>query len=219
MIRERIPETDHGIQGEVTVSMYDAMQRGLRDRGWIETTDVIKNGITSGHALEVGHGPGYLGLEWLKQTANTRLTGLDISPDMTSLARKNASEYNLTDRTHYDTGEGSRLPYPDQTFDAVFTNGSMHEWVHPQGVMDEIYRVLKPGGRYYISDLRRDMAAWMRWFLWLGTKPAAIRPYLGSSIDASYTPAELRQIIAATRCSGGSVSSNLVGVAVAGQKG
>ena len=85
MTRTRIPETDQGIQGTVTVAAYDQMQRALRDKGWIETQAIIKSGIQSGQALEIGHGPGYLGLEWLKNTQATRLTGLDISPDMTRL--------------------------------------------------------------------------------------------------------------------------------------
>jgi len=62
MTKQRVSETDHGIVGEFNVSMYDQMQRNLRDRGWIETKALLKSGIARGHALEVGSGPGYLGL-------------------------------------------------------------------------------------------------------------------------------------------------------------
>ena len=218
MVKARIPETDHGIQGEVNVTQYDEMQRHLRDRGWMETADVIKSGITGGHALEIGHGPGYLGLEWLKSTQNSTLTGLDISPDMTALAERNALSYGLHERVQYDTGVGDKLPYPDNTFDAVFTNGSLHEWVNPKGTFDEIYRVLKPGGRYYVSDLRRDMSVFVRWFLWSGTRPKVIRPYLGSSIDAAYTPDELRILLQGTFCKDSVVSGNTIGLSVSGVK-
>ncbi|MHC1782191.1 MAG: class I SAM-dependent methyltransferase [Anaerolineaceae bacterium] len=218
MKKNRIPETDHGIQGEVSVTAYDQMQRNLRDKGWIETDAVIRSAITSGYALEIGHGPGYLGLEWLKNTTDTRLTGLDISPDMTALAGQNARGYGLQDRTDYRQGEGNRLPFPDNTFDAVFTNGSLHEWVDPEGTFEEIHRVLKPGGRYYISDLRRDMPVFMRWFLWLGTKPAFIRPYLFSSIDASYTPDELRLMVERTSLKGAAIGGNSIGSEISGRK-
>jgi ubiquinone/menaquinone biosynthesis C-methylase UbiE len=218
MTRNRIPETDHGIQGDVQVTEYDQMQRNLRDKGWIETGDVIKSGIVQGHALEIGHGPGYLGLEWLKKTKNTRLTGLDISPDMTALAAKNAREYGLEDRTTYDTGKGDRLPYADNTFDAVFTNGSLHEWVNPQGTFEEIYRVVKPGGRFFISDMRRDMSFFVHGFLWLGTQPVSIRPYLNSSINAAYTPVELQQMLQKTALRHGTIAANAIGVIVSGQK-
>jgi ubiquinone/menaquinone biosynthesis C-methylase UbiE len=86
MTRPRVIETDEGIQGEFTVQIYDRMQRKLRDKGWIETKDVINSGITDGLALELGPGPGYLGLEWLKNTSGTTLIGLDISEDMISVA-------------------------------------------------------------------------------------------------------------------------------------
>lgn len=218
MVKTRVPETDCGIQGEVTVATYDQMQRNLRDKGYIETKALLASGITAGHALEIGHGPGYLGLEWLKKTQGTRLTGLDISPDMTALARRNAREYGLSERTVYQGGEGNKLPYEDNTFDAVFTNGSLHEWVDPLGTFNEMVRIIKPGGRFFISDLRRDMSAFMRWFLWLGTKPESIRPYLFSSIDAGYTPVELKEMVTKTTMREATVSGNLVGVSITGVK-
>ena len=73
MTRPRVTETDQGIQGEFTVNLYNQMQRRLRDKGWIETKDIIKSGITKGLALEIGPGPGYLGLEWLKNTQGTSI--------------------------------------------------------------------------------------------------------------------------------------------------
>jgi ubiquinone/menaquinone biosynthesis C-methylase UbiE len=86
MTRPRVPETDQGIQGKLTVAIYDQMQRRLRDKGWMQTKDIIKSGITKGIALEIGPGPGYLGLEWLKNTQGTTIRGIDISADMISIA-------------------------------------------------------------------------------------------------------------------------------------
>ena len=218
MAHERIPETDHGIQGTITVAAYDEMQRHLRDKGWIETQAIIKSGIQSGQALEIGHGPGYLGLEWLKNTRDTRLTGLDISPDMTALAAQNARAYSFENRSHFEGGCGNELPYEDGTFKGVFSSGSLHEWSDPQCTFNEILRVLKPGGRYFISDLRRDMPLFMRWFLWLGTRPACIRPYLLSSIIAAYTPPELREMVKNSDLRDARVEGNLVDVIVSGKK-
>jgi ubiquinone/menaquinone biosynthesis C-methylase UbiE len=218
MTKPRIPETDHGIQGAITVTQYDQMQRGFRDRGWIETPSLLKHGLTNGLALEIGHGPGYLGLEWLKQTTDTRLVGLDISPDMQSLAQRNAQAYGLTARTVYRLGSCDQLPFDDHTFDAVFTNGSLHEWVNPCGAFDEIWRVLKPGGRYFISDLRRDMNGLMQAFLWLSVRPTDMRPGLGTSIGAAYTPVELQTMIAKTCLKEGKITGNMIGVDISGVK-
>ena len=214
----RVPETDRGIQGEVTVAAYDQMQRHLRDMGWIETQALLKSGIRHGQALEIGHGPGYLGLEWLKNTRDTRLTGVDISPDMTALAAQNAGAYGFKNRCHYDEGCGNKLPYAEATFEAVFSNGSLHEWADPEGTFNEIYRVLKPGGLYFISDLRRDMPLFMRWFLWLGCQPASIRPYLLTSIQAAYTVPELKELIEKTHLQDARVTGNLAGLSISGQK-
>jgi SAM-dependent methyltransferase len=212
MVPRRIPETDSGITGEFTCEMYNEMQRRFRDRGWIETKDVLKAGIASGHALEVGPGPGYLGLEWLKATRETRLTGLDISPDMLKVSRRNATEYGLESRSTYVESPGGRMPFDDATFDGVFTNGSLHEWQDPIQVMNEIARVLKPNGRYFISDLRRDMNPMLRWLMWVGCQPNAMRPGLTTSLNASYTPNELKELVIASQLPTPQVRANPVGM-------
>lgn len=86
MVKARQIETDQGIQGEDLVRLYDRMQWHPRDKGWMETEALVAAGITAGRAAELGPGPGYLGLEWLKKTVATTLTGIDISPDMAAPA-------------------------------------------------------------------------------------------------------------------------------------
>jgi ubiquinone/menaquinone biosynthesis C-methylase UbiE len=218
MTKPRIPETGQGIQGVEIVAEYDEMQRSLRDHGWIITKMLVEHGMTKGRALEIGPGPGYLGLEWLKHTTGTALTGLDISPDMQALAKRNARDYGLNGRADYQLGSGERLPFPDGSFDLVFTNGSLHEWANPRATFDEIGRVLAPGGRYLISDLRRDVNPLARAFLWLACRPASMRPGLVSSINASYTAPELSALLRGTRLAGGRIESQFVGHAIYGEK-
>jgi len=218
MAKPRVPETDSGITGEFNVKSYDLMQRTLRDKGWIETKLLIQEGISSGIALEIGPGPGYLGLEWLKKTEGTRLKGLEISEDMIAIAKKNAAEYNLLDRVEYSKGDAQRMPFEDKYFDAVFTNGSLHEWAQPENIMNEVDRVLKPGGRYFISDMRRDMNILARWFLLLFCQPKSMRPGLISSINASYILPEIEIMLPKTRLQGWHARKNLLGIVITGQK-
>jgi ubiquinone/menaquinone biosynthesis C-methylase UbiE len=218
MGKSRVQETDHGIVGEYNVHTYDQMMRKMRDRGWIETDLIIGQGITTGRVLEVGPGPGYIGLEWLKKTEETALVGLDISADMLALARTNAEAYGLADRVEYRGGDARSMPFADESFDAVFSNGSLHEWALPEEILNEVDRVLKPEGRYLISDLRRDMAAPVKWFLWLTTQPMAMRRGLLTSIAACYTLSEACSLLAKTRLPEWHVSQNLLGLTVAGQK-
>ena len=218
MARPRVTETDQGIQGEFTVNIYDQMQRRFRDKGWIETKDIIKSGITKGLALEIGPGPGYLGLEWLKNTQGTTLKGLDISADMISIAERNAEEYGLSDRVEYVHSSGDTMPFDDDTFDAVFTNGSLHEWSKPENTFNEIWRILKKGGRVFISDLRRDMFFLIKWFLWINANPKEIRPGLITSIHAAYTFDELKKLIHGTKLENFMVSGNPIGLKLTGVK-
>ncbi len=219
-MKKRVPETSEGIQGEVTVRAFDLFQKKMRDRGLMETDHIIKAGLRSGHALEVGPGPGYLGLEWLKKTESTRLTGVDISPDMIGVAEKNAGEYGfLNSRANYVRGNADILPFNDNSFDAAFSNGSLHEWENPAAVLNEIVRVLKPSGRLFISDLKRDINIFIRWFMGATTTPKEIRPGLETSINAAYTENELKEILARTTVGHYTIAQSPFGIEITGEKG
>ncbi|MBN2135141.1 MAG: class I SAM-dependent methyltransferase [Acidobacteria bacterium] len=194
------------------------MARRFRDKGWMETKSIIKSGLDSGVALEIGPGPAYLGLEWLRMTEGTKLKGLDISPDMIDIARRNTSEYGLKDRVEFIISDAKNLPFEDNEFDGVFSNGSLHEWGNPVNTFNEIYRVLKPGGRYYISDLRRDINPLLKWFMYFSSKPAEIRPGFLTSVDASYIDEEIKGILSGTKMKDAEVFKNVMGFEIIGQK-
>ena len=137
---------------------------------------------------------------------------------MIALARKNAAAYGLTDRVTYVKGDARKMPFDDRRFDAVFSNGSLHEWAHPVDILSEIGRVLKPGGRYVISDLKRDMNSLMKWFLWINTQPRAMRSGLVTSINASYVLPEIKGVLARTSLPGWQAHQNILGIVVSGQK-
>ena len=217
-IKPRVVETNEGIQGDFNVTIYDKMQRRLRDKGWIETNSIITFGINSGLSLEIGPGPGYLGLEWLKKTKNSYLKCAEISSDMLKIAKINAKEYHLEDRVEYKKGKAEEIPFQDDLFDAVFTNGSLHEWPDPIKAFNEIFRVLKKRGKFFISDLKRDMNLFMVWFLKMNTKPKEIIPGLISSINAAYIKTEIINILNKTSLKDATVSENMIGIQIKGIK-
>lgn len=68
-----------------------------------------------------------------------------------------------------------------------------------------------------ISDLRRDMFTLVRWFLWLNSEPRENRPGF-MTLNAAYTPAELRALIQDTGLAACQVSGNPIGLTLTGVK-
>ena len=216
MTKPRVIETNVGIQGTLTVEMYDQFARGMRDKGWNNVDAFLASGITDGNVLEIGPGPGYVGLEWLKKSEDGVLTALEISPEMIRLAEKNAREYGLAERVTYQEGNALGMPFQDASFDAVFSNGSLHEWENPVLVFTEIARVLKPGGRFCVADMRRNVNPLLAWFIGSSTKPKQIRPGFWTSLHAAYTKAELEQIVNQTPLTDVIVAEAFFGLCVSG---
>ncbi len=218
MIRPRVAETGEGIQGEMDVRMFDEAKRMMRDKGWLETNEVIKAGIDKGSVLEIGSGPDYLGLEWLKKTEKTRLIGLEISANMIKVAQRNAGEYGLEARIKYILGDAHKIPFKDDEFDGVFSCESLHEWVEPRLIFSEIYRVLKPGGKFFVGDLRRDINPLMIFLMKLMVRSREMKDGLISSINSAYTAKEIESILAKTEIKSYRIQRNLIGLGIIGKK-
>ncbi|MBI4954526.1 MAG: class I SAM-dependent methyltransferase [Myxococcales bacterium] len=218
MTAARVPETDRTTEGRDHVEAYDRMQAALRAKGWLETPALLAAGIAAGRALEVGSGPGYLGLEWLLRTHATELVGLDTSPDMLAVAERHAAELALAGRARYVLGSATAVPFEDGAFDAVFSSRSLHEWNEPATAFGELWRVLGPGGRLWVSDLRRDVSRKARGFLEQRMTSAVVLDGLHASLAAAYTAAEVRALLAAAGLAGCSVVETPIGLCVTGDK-
>ena len=221
MTEVRTPQTDLKERQNFFTRIYDDMTSGMLSGGWLKAQylePVIRSGITSGLVLEVGSGPGYLGLEWLKSTEGTTLKCLDINENMIATAREHASQCGLSHRVEYLKADASRMPFRDEHFDAVFSNCSLHEWAHPEPILSEINRVLRPGGRYCIVDLKRDMKPRVKRFLWAQTQPEEMRPTCLAAIEASYTAGEMRAMLARTGLQNWDIDENFWGLVISGQK-
>jgi ubiquinone/menaquinone biosynthesis C-methylase UbiE len=198
-MRERVIETNQGIQGELNVKIFDEFAKFMRDKGWIETKAILGAGLISGHGLEVGPGPGIKGLEWLKNTKDTTLVGLEISENMIKIARENAKEYGFSNRVEYVHKNATKgFDMEDETFDVVFSTGSLHEWEKPINVFNEMYRVVKKGGKIFVSDLRRDLRWIAKNMMLMSIKDKAMKPGFISSLNAAYTVEEIRGILKKT---------------------
>jgi len=155
MLKSRAIETNEGIQNELTADVFNAFAKAMCDKGWNGVDSMLESGISGESILEIGPGPGYVGLELLKKLPGATLIGCGISPAMMKIAEKNAASYGVDAK--YVQGNAISMPFDDSSFDAVISNGSLHEWEDPKRVFNEIYRGLRQGGRYCITDLRRDV--------------------------------------------------------------
>lgn len=93
--------------------------------------------------LDVGCGNGYVLYQYARHGAE--VCGVDITPTAIWLSRRRFELAGLLAR--FDVIDGEHLPYPDATFDIVCSMGVLHHISNPMPLVDEIYRVLKPGGR------------------------------------------------------------------------
>ena len=108
-----------------------------------------------GCVLEVAPGPGFLSVE-LARTGKFRVTGLDISKTFVELARKNAAAAGVT--ATFREGNAAQMPFPDGTFDLLVCRAAFKNFSEPVKALEEMQRVLRPGGRGLIIDLRRDVS-------------------------------------------------------------
>jgi ubiquinone/menaquinone biosynthesis C-methylase UbiE len=103
--------------------------------------------------LEVAPGPGYFCIE-LARLGNYSITGLDISHTFVDIASKKASAAGV--RVDFRQGNASSMPLADNTFDFLLCRAAFKNFGQPVRALQEMCRVLKPGGRGMIVDLRKD---------------------------------------------------------------
>lgn len=103
--------------------------------------------------LEVAPGPGYFAIE-LAKLGSYKITGLDISRTFVEIARSNARDAGVA--VKFRQGDAANMPFEDGTFDFLLCRAAFKNFTEPIRAIQEMHRVLAPGGRAVIIDLRRD---------------------------------------------------------------
>jgi arsenite methyltransferase len=79
------------------------------------------------------------------------VTGIDLVPEMLARASENAGLAGL-DNVTFQESSAEQLPFPDNRFDTVTSNGAFNLVVDKAKALGEVFRVLKPGGRFVLAD-------------------------------------------------------------------
>jgi ubiquinone/menaquinone biosynthesis C-methylase UbiE len=114
-------------------------------------------GVLPAHAniLEVAPGPGFLSIEFAK-AGNYKVTALEISKTFIEIAQANAREANV--KVDFRHGNASEMPFTENIFDFIICVAAFKNFTEPVDAIREMHRVLKPGGKACIMDLRRDIS-------------------------------------------------------------
>jgi len=187
----------------ITSNLYDAAQSGeipneamLASLGCGNPTALAK--LNAGETvLDLGSGGGIDVLLSAKRVGPTgKAYGLDMTDEMLALANENKRKAGV-DNVEFLKGEIEHIPLPDNSVDVIISNCVINLSGDKDAVLREAFRVLKPGGRFAVSDVvtRGEMLPEIRKnvLLWVGCIAGALEEneYLSKLTRAGFEEAEV----------------------------
>ncbi|MDD5126649.1 MAG: ubiquinone/menaquinone biosynthesis methyltransferase [Dehalococcoidales bacterium] len=203
----------HGMFTAVPPS-YDLINHVITlgmDRNWRRAAARTCLAFTPQRILDLACGTGDLSIAISRQAkGKLEIIGLDYSEPMLEIARKKAARL-VANSPDFVLGDATRLPFPEENFDIVgisfaFRNLTYHNPI-TQTALEEVLRVLAPGGRFVIVESSQPSSQFIRWFFrlylrgfvfnigYLLSGNRSAYEYLAESMVRFYTPAEVRELL------------------------
>ena len=146
--------------------------------------DVTELALPAGSVvLDIGSGPGRVARLIAAACPMVEVAGIDLSPEMIARATSTAKTTS-TRNLRFEVADVAALPFADKSVDLVVSTLSLHHWDEPSAGLNEIVRVLAPGGQAWIYDFRTALTA---------------RPRLSSGLNADVVLVLESPLIGTTR--------------------
>lgn len=155
----------HGVFSNVASKydiMNDAMSMGIH-RIW---KDAMMDWLAPRNGqvlLDVAGGTGDISFRFLKRAPAARATVFDMTQGMLDEGRKRAEATQMADRLEWICGDAMALPFEDVSFDVYTISFGIRNVTRIQDVIDEAYRVLKPGGRFMVLEFSQIPNPALQW--------------------------------------------------------
>jgi ubiquinone/menaquinone biosynthesis C-methylase UbiE len=192
---KRAPMTHEVIFTEESFAQeYARKHRQMAERfGREYAAKLSARGFQAGRILDVGCGFGATHLTLAARFDGAEFVGIDLSDPLLRLARAEAEAAGVSERVRFEHADVQHIPYDDDSFDVVLNANMVHLVEDPVAMLNEIERVLAPGGTLFIADLRRS---------WLG--------WIEREIRSALTVAEARELIERSALRPGALSRDLL---------
>jgi ubiquinone/menaquinone biosynthesis C-methylase UbiE len=141
-----------GMEG-VTAKWYASLTRKSMNEFVALAGRVAETLSPGSQLLEIAPGPGYFAIE-LAKLGGCRITAIDISQTFVEIARRNAMAAGVD--VDFRRGDAANMPFEPESFDFLLCRAAFKNFTRPVRALEEMYRVLKPGGHALIIDLRKD---------------------------------------------------------------
>jgi ArsR family transcriptional regulator len=167
----------------------DERRQLVPGRSWAAWSRALGQLLPPLDVADLGCGEGYLTLEaarWAK-----RVIAVDRSAEVLARARDLARRRRAANIT-WKKGDLEQLPLRSASVDVALLSQALHHAAHPDRALSEARRILRPGGRLLVLDLREHDQAWVRKSLgdrWLGFTDAALQRLIA---DAGFSEVSVR---------------------------
>jgi ubiquinone/menaquinone biosynthesis C-methylase UbiE len=184
---------------------YDAMDHSTVNRAFVDDFLAFAGTLPSQmRILDAGTGTAQIPIELCSRFRSQnpfplQVEAIDLAAEMLKVAERNVAAAGFGDAITLRCVDCKSLPDADGSFDAVISNSIVHHIPRPRDVLAEMWRVLKPGGAFFIRDLLRppDAATLDQLVItYAGRENAHQQKMFRESLHAALTLDELRGLLA-----------------------